>query len=125
MKTTIEKRNGSEASLDADRGFLSPPVNITETTEGYVLEAELPGVTRSGLEVLLEGNELTLIGRRQDTIENAELLYRESSPRDFRRTFVLDPSIDTSRIEAKIDHGILKLTLPKAERVKPRKIQIA
>lgn len=109
----------------ADRGYLSPPVNITETAEGYLLEAEMPGVNKEGLEISLEGNELTLVGRRGPREEpKAELLYRESSPRDYRRTFVLDPAIDTEKIEAKMDNGILRLNLPKAERVRPRKIEI-
>lgn len=125
MSKKDNKIENRPAEPKPEHGFLTPPVNITETADGYTLEAEMPGVTKSGLEVMLEGNELTLVGRRQDKIENAELLYRESSPRDFRRTFVLDPTIDTSKIEAKMDNGILSLFLPKAERVKPRKIPIS
>ena len=55
---------------------------------------------------------------------DAEQVYRESSPRDFRREFVLDPSIDTSKLNATIEQGVLTVTLPKTEKVKPRKIQI-
>ncbi|MBI4324352.1 MAG: Hsp20/alpha crystallin family protein [Chloroflexi bacterium] len=118
----------NRASREGDstcRGFLLQPVNITETKEGYVLEAEMPGVNKSGLEVLLEGNELTLVGRRSVGVPNAELLHRESSPRDFRRVFSLDPAIDTARINAKMENGILTLELPKAESVKPRKIAVS
>jgi HSP20 family protein len=77
------------------------------------------------LDVLQEGNELTIVGHRHPETLNAELVYRESNSRDFRRVFVLDPSIDTKKISAQIDQGILKLDLPKAERVKPRKIEVA
>jgi len=99
-------------------------VNIVETKEAYLLEAEMPGVGKDGLEVLLEGNELTIVGRRTHETAGAQLVYRESYDRDFRRSFELDPTIDTQRIAARMDDGVLHLTLPKAERVKPRKINI-
>jgi len=109
-----------------DREYAAPEVNIFETKDGYVLEAEMPGVTKDGLSISLEGNVLTLVGHRQDgAVPNAELLYRESHPVDFRRVFELDPTIETSKINAKMDQGILTLTLPKAERVKPRKISVS
>ena len=107
-----------------ERGHLVPQVNIVETKDSFILEAEMPGVSKEGLEVLLEGNELTIVGRRQTGVPGAEPVYRESSPRDFRREFVLDPSIDTSRLGATIEQGVLTVTLPKTERVKPRKIQV-
>jgi len=106
------------------QGYVSPRVNITETKDGYLLEAEMPGVNKTGLEIALEGNELTLVGRRQEDVHDLDLLYRESTQRDYRRVFVLDPTIDTGKIEAKIENGVLRLHLPKAEKVKPRKIQV-
>lgn len=103
--------------------WLQPQVNIVETKDGFALEAEMPGVSKEGLEVLLEGNELTIIGHRQP-FEGGEPLYRESYHYDFRRTFELDPMIDTGRITARMESGVLFLELPKAERVKPRKIAV-
>jgi HSP20 family protein len=106
------------------RGWLQPQVNIVESQDGYVLEAEMPGVGKDGLEVLLEGNELTIVGRRNPVTGDAQLVYRESFDRDFRRSFELDPTIDTARISARMDNGVLYLELPKAEKVKPRKITV-
>jgi HSP20 family protein len=106
------------------RGYLHPPVNVVENKDGYVLEAEMPGVGKEGLEIQLEDNELTIVGHRRAGVDGAQALYRESVDRDFRRTFVLDPTIDTAKISAKINHGVLTLTLPKAEKVKPRKISV-
>ncbi|HEV8542985.1 MAG TPA: Hsp20/alpha crystallin family protein [Verrucomicrobiae bacterium] len=106
------------------RGWLQPQVNIVEGNEGYVLEAEMPGVSKEGLEILLEGNELTIIGHRNNGLEGSQLVYRESTDRDFRRNFELDPAIDTVRISARMENGLLFLTLPKAEKVKPRKISV-
>ena len=105
-------------------GYISPRVNITEGRDGYLLEAEMPGVSKEGLEISLEGNELTLVGRRQEDVNGLDLLYRESTLRDYRRVFVLDPVIDTTKIEAKMENGVLRLHLPKAEQVKPRKIKV-
>jgi HSP20 family protein len=116
-------RETSNAS-QPQRGYLHPPVNVVETKEGYILEAEMPGVGRDGLEVLLEDNELTIVGHRKVGLDGAQPLYRESVDRDFRRAFVLDPTIDTAKINAKMNHGVLTLNLPKAEKVKPRKISV-
>ena len=115
------KTNNASAN---ERGYLVPQVNIAETKDSLILEAEMPGVSKEGLEVLLEGNELTIVGCRQTGVPGAEPVYRESSPRDFRREFVLDPSIDTSKLSATIEQGMLTVTLPKTEKVKPRKIQV-
>lgn len=104
--------------------WLQPQVNIVETKDGFVLEAEMPGVNKSGLEILLEGNELTIVGRRQHLVEGAEPVYRESYDFDYRRSFELDPMIDTARISARMENGVLFLDLPKAEKVKPRKITV-
>lgn len=111
---------------EREREFFVPPVNIFETDDQYVVEADLPGVTKEGLEITVEDNELTIIGRRGDVQQepNAEVLYQETRPGDFRRVFELDPTIDTSKINAKVQQGVLTLTLPKAEKVKPRKIAV-
>ncbi len=90
-----------------------------------MLELEMPGVPKEGLEITIENNELTIIGRRSDPEPAGELVYRETRPLNFRRVFDLDPSIDTTKISAKIDKGVVTLTLPKAERVKPRKITVS
>lgn len=104
--------------------YVSPDVNIFETTNSYTLEAEMPGVTRENLEVTLEGNCLTLVGHRADQPPSGTMLLRESRPADFRRVFELDPAIDAKRIRAQMQQGVLTLDLPKAEAVKPRKIAV-
>lgn len=104
--------------------FVTPLANILETADGYLLEAEMPGVSREGLEVSIENGELTITGRRQRRSEGRQPVYRETRDFDYRRTFELDPSIDSSKIVAKLDQGVLRLTLPKAESVKPRKIEV-
>lgn len=123
--TQNEKRSNTDVQqVQRERTYVSPRVDITETKDGYLLQAEMPGVNKDGLEISLENNELTLTGRRTSENQEFQLIYRESQNRDYRRTFVLDPTIDTNKIEARIENGVLKVHLPKAEKVKPRKISV-
>lgn len=121
MKATLEKTNNNRPVREE---YIAPEVNIFETKEGYVLQAEMPGVCKEGLEITLEGNEVTIIGRRNHEAVPGQTLFRERTMADFRRVFELDPAIDTAKISAKMEQGILTVTLPKSERVKPRKIMV-
>lgn len=123
--TTLQKDAPRQAERAPAEEFITPIVNIHETKDGYVLEAEMPGVNKDGLDITLENNELTITGRRANEPAFGELLFRESSTAHFRRVFELDPAIDTSRINAKVTQGILTLTLPKSEEVRPRKITVS
>jgi HSP20 family protein len=127
MTTTCNPTDSKTATAGngANRvSYLTPLANILETKDAYVLEAELPGVTKDGLEVSVENGELTIVGRRSVAVPEGRAVYRESRGLDYRRSFELDPAIDTTRINAKLDQGVLTLTLPKAESVKPRKIVV-
>jgi HSP20 family protein len=104
--------------------YVTPSANILESKDGYVLEAEMPGVSKDGLEVTVENAELTILGHRAAMEFKGREVYRESRRLDFRRSFELDPSIDTAKIVAKMDQGVLTLHLPKTEAVKPRKIAV-
>lgn len=125
MKATLQQEAPKTVQRAQPVQYVAPEVNIFETKDGYVLEAEMPGVNKDGLEVTLEGSEITIVGRRSNTAPSGEPLLRERQFADFRRVFELDPAIDTSRIHARMDQGVLTLTLPKSERVKPRKITVA
>jgi HSP20 family protein len=105
--------------------FVTPDVNIYEIKDGYVLEAEMPGVSKEGLEITLEGHQITLTGRVASEVVSGETLFRERQSADYRRVFDLDPAIDTSRISARMNQGVLFLALPKSEAVKPRKIAVS
>ena len=125
MKTTLEKEAPRETDSAPAEEFISPKIDICETKDGYVLEAEMPGVNKDGLEITLENNELAIIGRRSSGTVSGEPLFHERSAAHFRRVFELDPAIDTGRINAKVNQGVLTLTLPKSEQVKPRKIAVS
>ena len=121
MNTLVrENQNGRQTEQ-----FIAPAASITENGDGYTLHVEMPGVSKEGLEISVENNELTILGRRSVPAVDGTLIHRESRPESFRRTFELDPSIDTAKIIARIDQAIATLTLPKAEQVKPRKIAVS
>jgi len=125
MNTVQETKQNSDRAVRTDRqSYVAPEVNIFENKDGYVLEAEMPGVNKEGLEIIVEGNELTLVGHRNSEAALGEALFRESHALDYRRVFELDPAIDTTKVSARIEQGILTLTLPKSEQVKPRKIKV-
>ena len=124
MKASVEKDSRPARERTVAQEFVSPEVNIFETKDGYVLEAEMPGVSKDGIEITLEGNEITIVGHRHAEPVSGELLLRERRELDYRRVFELDPAIDTGKVSAKIEQGLLTLTLPKSERVKPRKIAV-
>ena len=105
--------------------FVAPAASLTEDANGYLLQVEMPGVNKEGLEITMENNELTIVGRRSLPAIDGALLHRETRRENFRRAFEIDPSIDFNKINAKMDQGILTLTLPKAEHVKPRKISVS
>ena len=125
MKAIMQAEPKPAAERTEYQEFVVPVVNIFETRDGYALEAEMPGVNKDGLEITLDGNEITIIGRRATEPVNGDLLLRERSTADYRRVFELDPAIDTGKISAKMEQGMLTLALPKSERVKPRKITVS
>lgn len=122
MKPTLQKE--SRTTNERASAFVAPEVNIFETKDGYVLQAEMPGVSKEGLEITLEGNELTITGNRHVEGLPGQALFRESQEVGYRRVFELDPAIDTAKVSARMEQGVLTLTLPKSERVKPRKISV-
>jgi HSP20 family protein len=104
--------------------YVTPRVEIESRDDGYLIRAEMPGVEKGGLEITVDNGELIILGRRTPLAVTGEAVYREIRPYDFRRTYELDPSIDTTKVSARMDEGVLTLTLPKAETVKPRKISV-
>ena len=118
MNTTVRETSQTEH-------FVAPTASVLEHGDGYQLQVEMPGVNKEGLEISTEGNELTITGRRSLPAIDGTLIHHESRREDFRRTFEIDPSIDVNKINARIDQGLLTITLPKAEHVKPRRITVS
>lgn len=124
MNTLVRENRSTNGERQAEQ-FVAPAATVLENADGYTLEVEMPGVSKEGLEMWVENNELTILGRRTLPSVEGTLVHRESRGENFRRSFEIDPSIDAAKISAKIDQGVVTLTLPKAEQVKPRKIAVA
>jgi HSP20 family protein len=103
-----------------------PAVDILETTNEIVVLADMPGVESKNIDIDLKDNQLTIRGRI-DPVEGEKeaSLYSEFSWGDYFRTFTLSEVIDQEKIAAKMDQGVLRLALPKVEKVKPRKIAVS
>lgn len=122
---TVSAAEGRVSSDEAaQREFVTPEVDIFETEEGYLLVAEMPGVPKEGIEITVEGTEMTLVGHRKQESAAGSPLFREAQAADFRRVFELEPAIESGKITARVEQGVLTLTLPKSEAVKPRKIAV-
>ena len=124
MNQLLKREETRDTNGAARLQYLTPLANIIETKDGYVLEAEMPGVSKDGLEVTVENGQLTIVGHRTGYSGQGQSIYRESRAYDYRRVFEIDSSIETGKVTAKIDQGVLTLHLPKAEAVKPRKIAV-
>ena len=126
METLVRenRKENTNGQQSAER-FVAPTATVLENQDGYTLQVEMPGVSKEGLEMWVENNELTIIGRRSIPAVAGTLIHRETRRENFRRAFELDPSIDAGKISAKIEQGVVTLSLPKAEQVKPRKITVS
>src|SRR5438132_13473879 len=110
MNTLVRENPSASANGErAQEQFITPPATVCENADGYTLEVEMPGANKETLEMWIENNELTIVGRRSLPTIEGTLLHQESRPENFRRTFELDPSIDANKISAKIEQGVLRL----------------
>lgn len=102
-----------------------PPVDIYETAEGIVLMADLPGVSARTLEIRVEQEVLTIEGSLDlEMPEELKPLYAEVQASRYRRRFTLSPELDTDKIEARLSQGVLTLSIPKREELRPKKIEV-
>ncbi len=104
--------------------YVQPRASIVERPEELILELEMPGVAKGALSVHIENNELVVTGDRSAHPLPGEVIHREIRPVSYKRTFELDPAIDATRIQARLDQGVVRLTLPKSEQVQPRRIEV-
>ena len=108
----------------APRRAVVPRYEVNETTDAFVLTAYVPGVDRKALETHVEGDNLTVFARRTPTPEGWTPVYREIPQADYRLVLELDRRINREAVRAGLNQGVLTLTLPKAESLKPRRIEI-
>jgi HSP20 family molecular chaperone IbpA len=102
-----------------------PDVDVAESQDKLLLWADMPGVDEKSISVTLDDGELTIEGRvAVDDYANLQPLYTEYNVGDYVRRFRVSTDLDVERIQARVVHGVLEIELPKAERVKSRKIEV-
>jgi len=136
-KTMSEKKEKKEITLrekeeiKKDEGeptkagvYYSPTVDIFENDEAITLLADLPGVDKDKLDINVEDRQLTITGLVKEPEDRLHSIYTEYGIGGYTRTFRLGDTIDQTKINASMRDGVLTLVLPKADRLKPRKIEI-
>ena len=124
MRRMLEETFGGFGSLIAETAGWSPLVDIEEQDDAYVLEAELPGVKRQDVNIELVGNELTINGEIKERQRKGPLRRHERRTGRFEYRVRLPDQVDSEKIDAKLDNGVLAVKVPKAERAQRRKIEI-
>ena len=106
------------------RRVLRPVGNIWEEDGKVMLRLEMPGVTKDNIDLRIENDQLLVRGRREVHDDNQNYVIRERVRGDFAQTYTLDDTIDRERIEARMERGILTVTLHLKDAVKPRRIEV-
>jgi len=113
-----------EEALEKE-SWIAPLIDIYETDDDYFLSAYLPGVTKENVKIKLEDNNLVIMGRVDyETLINRKYVLKEMEVGNFYRRFKISDSINESKVDAKLENGILTVKLPKHERIKPKTIEI-
>jgi HSP20 family protein len=125
MRQVLEQSFGGFApTLLADVAAWSPPVDIEETDDAYVVKAELPGVKREDIQTEIVGNELWLTGELKQEERKGIVRRRTRRTGHFELRLRLPEPVDPDNVDAKLKDGVLTLKLPKAQRVERRRIEV-
>lgn len=107
---------------------IQPLVNIDETEREVILEAEMAGLAREDIGLELKGNELTIKGKTKesdgDIPKGYTVIHKERCLLEYLRTFILGDDIDSNKIAAQYENGILRVKLSKADKAQPKRIEI-
>ena len=100
------------------------PLDVYEEGDNYVVEAALPGLPPEAISVSLLGNQVGISGEYPTPPEDRQYLLREWTGGRFERTVTLPTAVDADKAEPNYEHGLLRLTIPKAESARPRRIAL-
>jgi len=103
--------------------YIAPPVDIFETEDALTVVADLPGVGKDEVDIRIEDNTLTITGKAR-YVPPANVLREEFSLQGYYRQFRLSDEVDQNKITAETKDGVLTITLPKAEKSKPKRIKV-
>lgn len=121
--------NADWADAFSDQNLINwtPKVDITETDQNFVVHADMPGVHKDDIRIAFENGILTVSGKRESHHEHKEdgkVVHSERSSGEFCRSFSLPKAVDSPKIKAKVNEGILTVTIPKTTESQPRSIVV-
>jgi len=121
----LTRKNGTAATLErSEARAVTPPVDVLETEDEFLVLADMPGVKPEDVDVRFEKGELTVHGRRTTANPEKEFAVREYEATGYHRAFVVAETVAADRITADLKGGVLTVRLPKVEAVKPKKITV-
>ena len=121
----VKKQESKDIEATQNRPVFVPATDIYESDDEILVVCDMPAVDEQSAEVALEEGVLTLVGLQDaQEPEGCQLLHQGYDSGVFRRSFTVSALIDSSKIQAKMDKGVLRLVLPKFEEAKPRKISV-
>lgn len=127
LDTMLDEFVASAAEGPRDSGAFSPRIDVIETDAGYQVEADLPGVTKSDIKVSVDGQRVTIkaeVRRETERKEGETVLHAERVVRQYARSFELPQEVDDAQAVAKLENGVLMLTLPKKQASQSRLLTI-
>jgi HSP20 family protein len=127
MENLLRLDNWNDYPLTRSEATYAPTFDVKETKDSYVFKADLPGLKEEDVDVSVTGNILTITGKREaeEKKEGENWHAVERSYGNFSRSFKLPETADTEKVEARMAHGVLTLTLPKRAESQTRKVTIA
>jgi HSP20 family protein len=124
MRRLLDESLGGLPVVVADVAAWTPPVNIEETDDAYVVEAELPGVDRKDVDIELDRNELSITGEIKEKERQGILRKRTRRIGRFEYRVQLPNVVDADSVDAKLEDGVLRVRVPKTERAQRKRIEI-
>ena len=125
MNQLMEESFVRPTAAQGGKNFV-PALDLSETAEGYLVEAALPGLKPEDVEITVENNVLTIKGETRQEVDDKQRNFHRVERRfgSFLRTIGLPTTVKADQIQASLTNGVLRLEIPKAEEVKPRKISV-
>ncbi|MGV3661658.1 MAG: Hsp20/alpha crystallin family protein [Prosthecobacter sp.] len=125
MNATCSPRSSAPATSGVTESLRKPRYNVKGTADAYEVRVEMPGVAKDGVKIDLDDNVLTLRGERAASVpEGLKTLHRELSPLSYLLRLRLNTPVNEDQMTAKLDDGVLVLSLPIKEAAKPRQIPV-
>ena len=120
----VKQKTSWDEALERE-SWIAPLVDIYETKDDYYLSAQMPGVNKEDVKIKLEEGNLVIMGRIDYELNvNNKYVLKETEIGNFYRRFKISDSVDETKIDAKLENGVLNVKLPKHDRLKPKTIEI-